>query len=644
MELLKEIAKDRLVIMVTHNAALAGMYSTRIIKLLDGRVTDDSSPYRSGQEKRERARGKRKKISMSFTAALALSYKNLLTKKARTFLTAFAGSIGIIGIALILSLSNGMQTYVDNLERDTLSTYPLEISSTSMDMGGMLSMRMNMGGRENMQREPGRVYANNIMSDMVSSVTAQIHRNDLARFKEYVGTEAKESFERLTNSIQYGYDIELNIYKNGGTNGVYRVNPSDFLSGFGMGAQGGIGGMDFGIGGGVEIFSEMIDNPELLGSQYDVLAGMWPNKFDELVLVVNGENEINDMMLYALGVMDPKDMEKIMGAVMRGEELPELETDQSFSYEELLALSFGLVLNIDYYVKENGSWTDMREDEIHVEKILEDAVELKIVGIVKPNENAAAASISGTVGYTAALTDYAVKAALEAEIVREQLAKPDVNVFTGEPFAEGESYESNAHALSIADLNNPSSIKFYPTNFNAKQDIEDLIADYNAAMIKEGEDGRVINYTDIVGLLTSSISGMINIVSYVLIAFVAVSLVVSSIMIAIITYISVLERTKEIGILRSIGASKKDITRVFNAETIIEGFVAGVMGIAVTALLIFPINAIINAAAGISGLAKLPPAGAAMLVVISVLLSVAAGFIPSKAAAKKDPVAALRTE
>jgi len=696
MELLKEIAQDRLVIMVTHNGDIAEKYSTRIIRLLDGRVIDDTNPY-SSEELSTREKKKRKKISMSFLTALSLSFKNLLTKKTRTILTAFAGSIGIIGIALILSLSNGMQNYVNDLERDTLSTYPLEIQSQTMDMSGMMAMRMNRNRNDDAPREPDRIYSNNIMTNMIQSFTSQIQRNDLARFKQYIESDEGSRFHEITNSIQYGYDVELQIYKADTSDGIFQINPSEFFAKFGMGGAGGMaGGMNFGIGGGIEVFTEMLDNQELLDAQYDVIAGRWADRYDEVMLVVNSDNELSDMILYALGVLDSSEIEEITRQIMKGEEIGDINSDADFSFDELLSLTFKLLLNTDYYVREDNHWADNRDDEDFMRNIIESALDLKVVGIIRPSENAAATSISGSIGYTSALTDYIISAVLETDIAKEQLDNPEINVFTGISFdiddfidnltmddvnimlaeapeeqqaqiqmmladmseeqilamfaeqirasSDRVTFEDNLIILGIADPDSPSAIRLYPKDFNSKQEIESLIAGYNKMQENAGYDEYIINYTDFVGLMTSSISNIIGIVSYVLIAFVAISLVVSSIMIAIITYISVLERTKEIGILRSIGASKKDITRVFNAETVIEGFVAGTMGVLITLILNIPINVIIKSLTDISGLSALPLYGAVGLIIISMILTVIAGFIPSKMAAKKDPVVALRTE
>lgn len=699
MELLKEIAEDRLVIMVTHNPEIAEKYSTRIIKLLDGKVLDDSNPYSSDEKEPEKSKKRRKKISMSFITALSLSLKNLLTKKTRTILTAFAGSIGIIGIALILSLSSGMQSYVKNLERDTLSTYPLELQSRTMDMTGIMTVMMENSPGDGTDHGLDKVYANNIMTDMMRSMTAQVQKNDLKRFKEYIEGDAGEELYEFANTVQYAYGITPQIFNQGAPGGTVQVNPSQIFAGMMMNAGGMNMGANMGMAG-AGIWTEALDNDELLHSQYDVIAGRWPEAYDEVVFVVSDDNEISDVALYSLGILDGRKFEELMQKTMRGEPADnseEARKEAVFSYEEILSVKFKLLINPDYYVKENGRWADKRGDAGHMKTAVENAPDIKIVGIIRPDENAAATSINGIIGYTSDLTDYVINATQNSQIVKEQLADDKTNVFTGLPFGEaiqvpevtiddayammealpeegraqaeamlgavdeealfgavsgsmgsafpaGSTYEENLLTLGAVDFENPDGIRIYPKDFESKKGIETFISDYNTSQENAGNDEYVIHYTDIVGIMTSSISDIINIISYVLIAFVAISLIVSSIMIAIITYISVLERTKEIGILRSIGASKKDITRVFNAETVIEGFVAGGMGVLITIALNFPINSLIEHLAGISGISSLPLYGAAGLIVISVMLTVLAGFIPSRMAAKKDPAEALRTD
>lgn len=699
MDILRDIAKDRLVVMVTHNKEIAEIYANRVIKLMDGKVIDDSNPY-SSQVAEQKARVKRKKISMSFPTALSLSLNNLLTKKTRTLLTSFAGSIGIIGIALIMSLSSGMQSYINRMESDTLSTYPIELQRTTMDMTSMLTSLAAFNNRENVSHGLDKVYSNGVIMDMVSSVSSQVIRNDLGAFKRYLDSADGAAIHAASNSIKYSYGITLQIFKSDTTNGVLQVNPSDINANLSM-MSGGGGGMSAMFGSGSDTWEEMLDNDTLLHSQYNVIAGRWPEAFDEIVVVVDENNEIIDINLYSLGLLDAAEIDGLMQKVRRGETFETTGSDASFSYDEILGLTFKLILNTDYYVKETqdgrSRWVDKREDEAYMKSVIADGIDIKVVGIIRPDPSAAAHSINGAVAHTAALTDYVINAILDTEIAKAQLADPDIDVFSGVAFdifermgnltiddvyayldempetEQGQArafleampeeeliammeeqmksvsdisatYDGNLSELGIVDFNEPGRIGIYPKDFDSKNTIVKSIDDYNTLQKTNNNEDAVIHYTDIVGLMTSSISSIIDIVSYVLIAFVAISLVVSSIMIAIITYISVLERTKEIGILRSIGASKKDITRVFNAETIIEGFVAGTLGIVVTILLNFPVNAIIESISGIPGISALPVTGAVGLIIISVLLTVIAGFIPSRMAAKKDPVEALRTE
>lgn len=684
MDLLKEISKDKLIIMVTHNPELAEEYANRIIKLRDGNIVDDSNPCRIEELQVNKERGERKlsKTSMSFGTALSLSLNNLKTKKARTLMTAFAGSIGIIGIALILSLSSGVKSYIAKVQEDTLSSYPVSIESQTVDMTSMMENMMGMG-REEENNDLDKVYSRNIMTGMIESMSAQMSKNDLKSFKEYLET-GNTNIDDYANVIQYGYDLGLQIYKGDTSNGIVKVSPESVYDKLGF------GGMSnspmFGATGGFKVWTELLGNQTLLESQYDVVAGTWPKNYDEILLVVDKNNEISDAYLYSIGLLDDSELENKMNKIQNGEAVEETTEVSSYSYEDILNLTYKLVLNSDYYEKDNNIWVDKSENSIYMKKLLDNALELKVVGIVKPSEEAVSASINGAIAYTSDLTEYVVNNINDSEIVKEQKDNPEVNVFTGLKFETDENdstnsqidmstltdeekaylaslsqeelsalmkqqnnstkatYEDNLSLLGCVDLSNPSTINIYPKDFEAKESIEDIISDYNEEKIDQGKDEYVVTYNDMVGLMMSSVTSIIDIISYVLIAFVAISLIVSSIMIGIITYISVLERTKEIGILRSIGASKKDISRVFNAETLIVGFAAGAMGILVTVLLNIPINMIIKSVANISDVSKLPVEGGVILVVISMVLTVIAGLIPSKIAAKKDPVEALRTE
>ena len=688
MEILKEISKDRLIIMVTHNPNLAEKYSSRIIRLLDGNITDDTNPYHASEKDIEKAKNKKEKsgkASMKFGTAVRLSLNNLMTKKGRTFLTAFAGSIGIIGIALILSLSHGMQSYIDRVEEDTLSSYPITIQESTIDMSSM--MESMMGSDEEVEHEDGKIYSREIVNEILETVSTKVQTNNLEAFKTFL--ESGESdIKNYTNSIQYGYDLDLNIYNQDENGDIQQVNPSIVFNELGFGqmleAQQESSSM---FSGGTtltstDVWTELLDNQELLESQYDVLAGRWPTNYNEVVLIVDENNEISDYSLYSLGIKDISELSEAMDKIKNGEELETSSETESYSYDDILNYKFKVLLNTDYYKKVGNAWQDMSDDTEYMKQIVQNAEEISIVGIIKPNGETVTSSGAGLVGYNKDLKEYVINKINETEIVKEQKANPNVNVFTGIEFAEGSNnsfdfsqlsdeqkayiatlsqeelaelmqtysenanatYDSNLTKLGVVDLNKPSTINLYPKDFDSKDMITNIISDYNNKQTQESKEENVINYTDIVGIMMSSVSTIIDVISYALIAFVGISLVVSSIMIGIITYISVLERTKEIGILRSIGASKKDVSRVFNAETLIVGLVAGLLGIGVTILLNIPINIIINMLVGITGIAKLPVGGAIILVVISVVLTMIAGLIPARFAAKRDPVEALRSE
>ena len=672
MEILKKISKDRLIIMVTHNPELAEKYSSRIIKILDGKITDDSNPYnKEEEEKEDRTTKANSKVSMSFLTALSLSLNNLMTKKGRTILTSFAGSIGIIGIALILSLSSGMQTYINRVEEDTLSSYPITVQEETIDISSM--MTSFMGTNEETEHEEGKVYSRDIVNDMLSTISTKIQSNNLEEFKKYLDDENSE-INSYVNAIQYSYNLDLNIYKENEEE-IVQVNPSQIFSKLGM------EDMENMMIAETDVWQELLDNQELLQSQYDVLAGKWPENYNEVVLIVDENNEISDYTLYALGILDQDELEEKHEKIQNGEEVEDVE-QKEYTYEELLNTKFKVLLNTDYYEKDEDIWIDKSEDDEYIKEKIKDAEEIEVVGIIRPSEGTVATAMSGAIGYTKDLKEHVINEVNDAEIVKEQKENPDINVFTGTEFPEdtdadfdfsslteeqrmymaslseeelanlmqqytenaSATYEGNLEKMGVVDLDNPSSISIYPKDFESKDQIATAIENYNQKQRDDGNEENVITYTDLVGTMMSSVSTIIDAISYVLIAFVAISLVVSSIMIGIITYISVLERTKEIGILRSIGASKKDISRVFNAETFIVGLGAGLLGIIVTLILNIPINMIIKAVTDIGGLASLPVAGGIILVVISMLLTVIAGLIPAKMASKKDPVEALRTE
>ncbi len=712
MEILREISREKLVIMVTHNPELANRYATRIIRLLDGRVISDTvnaaekaeaGPGETGEKTKadKSSEGPGRKPSMSFTTALSLSLNNLLTKKGRTILTAFAGSIGIIGIALILSLSSGVDRYIERVQRDTLSSYPIEISEQTMDMTQTMSgmMGIELDARDH---EEGKVYSGGGMAKMLSSWMTGISTNDLAPFKHWL-EDPVVGMDQWVSGIQYEYSTPLTIYRVDSGKPI-QVNPSTTLEATGM-----MDMMNMAMGSGIQqtmmdtamrrmnAFGALLDNDELLRSQYRVLAGRLPEKIDEVVVILNSRNELSDYALYTLGLKDQSEIRGQFEALMEGEGI--VSEEMEFSYDELMNLRFRLLLNTDCFEKIGNVWTDRSKDEGFLEQKLADSMELKIVGIVKPSDGtvATATVTGGGIGYRRELMENLLNRVADSEIVKEQQANPGTDVFTGQPFSadaqdalalldtmsavdfitlmeekgliprgmipdmykplitkdllmqflqkgtmmlSGSTLSENLSKMGLSDPERPSAILIYPKNFEAKEKITELINGYNNA----AQADQQIRYTDYVGLIMSSVTTIVNAISYVLIAFVAISLVVSSIMIGIITYISVLERTKEIGILRSIGASKRDISRVFNAETLIVGFTAGVIGILTTLLLVVLANIILLDVTGISQLAYLPPMAGGLLVLISMALTLIAGIIPSRMAARKDPVVALRTE
>ncbi len=692
MELLKEIAKDKLVVMVTHNPELAESYSTRIVRLLDGEIISDTAPYNSEKEQKKESRFT-KKPSMSFFTALSLSLNNLMTKKARTLLTSFAGSIGIIGIALILALSNGVNAYIARVEEETLSSYPITIEEAGMDMSSLADDLM--GETEtSAQNDEEKIYSNNIMTEMMSTMVNGISVNNLSAFKEYL--DSTDKFDPYISDIEYSYSTDLNIYTLEGEH----INPNQIFNSLLATMGSDIDTNSSPMAGSVmasnsEVWHQLSGNSELLEKQYEVIAGKMPENYNEVVIVVNSNNQISDYTLYSLGLKDSAELEEMMKKAMKGEKIEATEKS-SYTYDEILDLEFKLLLNSDYFDKNSDdTWNDKTDDELFIQGQLKNAEKVEVVGILRPSEESITDQTSGFIGYKKELMETLITKVNESDIVKAQKKNKKTNVFTGKPFdtdydsmtfadiqgyivalpeAEQQqygayiqqmsqqgmsqeeitaqfakalkeqnknaTYESNLTLMGVSDLAKPSAINIYPKDFEAKDSISDLIEEYNKGV----EESEEITYTDYIGLMMSSVTTIINAISYILIAFVSISLIVSSIMIGIITYISVLERTKEIGILRAMGASKKDISRVFNAETLIVGFVAGALGIGVTLLFLIPINAVIKMLTDIGGLAALPTAGAVILIVISMALTFIAGLIPSKIAAKKDPVTALRTE
>ena len=715
MELLKEISKDRLIIMVTHNPELAKDYSTRIVRLLDGVITDDSNPYSledmeadirakeaakvKTSEKKIKKSGKKQKTSMSFFTALSLSFNNLMTKKTRTILTAFAGSIGIIGIAMILSISNGIQLYIDRVQRDTLSSYPITLQAEAIDISSMVSsMTGNSDSEEH--EDKSKIYSNDIMGDMINTMVKEVKSNNLSEFKKYIENGSSD-IKSYVSDIQYSYDVPLNIYMKDTSNGVEQLNPGTmFDSIYGEGATSASSSMSSGMGMGMfsnsSVWNQLLGNQQVLDEQYDVLAGHWPENFNEVVLVADKNNEVDDYTLYSLGLKDPEEVRTLFKKMMVGESY-ETKKDISYTFDEILDTEFKLVMPTDMYKYNDvtGTWDDYSKDDKYMTNVVNNGTDIKVCGIIRPNDDAVSTSLSSGIGYTSKLTEYLIEEVKNSEIAKAQLADTSVDVFTGVPFDNDRNTEitmddvnaymatlspeesaqmqamtsgmsddqilqlfsaslkarttdatldSNKSKLGITDLDTPSQIDIYATDFDSKEKVQNIIKDYNKLQQDDGKEENVINYTDYVGIMMSSVSTIINAISYVLIAFVAISLIVSSIMIGIITYISVLERTKEIGVLRSIGASKKDVSRIFNAETLIEGFVSGALGIVVTLLLCIPANALIKHLTDISNVAQLPVAGGVILIIISMFLTFIAGLIPAKLAAKKDPVVALRSE
>ncbi len=728
MELLREVAKDRLVVMVTHNPELAKTYATRIVKLRDGRIIDDSAPYE--EEKLQTVSPSSepvKKSSMSFRTALSLSFHNLRTKKGRTLLTAFAGSIGIIGIALILSLSNGVNSYITDVQKETMTSYPITVEETTMDLSSLMEMGSSAhGGQDGEQQEHGldAVYSDGRDLEMASSITTSITENNLTKFKQYLDDEDSAIHDYVgENGIVYSYDIQFRVYTYDTEQVLIDIGGAGMeqLNRFGISAGDGMGMM---MSGSYNHFEQLMPGVEgklispTVTDSYDVLYGDWPAAYDEVVLVLDEQNEIPATTLYELGLLPSSEYKQLMEKINRGETIT-LDT-HSWSYEEICSQDFYLLPACDLYVEnERGTFDSIEDDQTELEEMFGQAVALKITGVIRPREDAQNASVTQAIGYTKALTDYVMERTKESDVIKAQSADPTVNVLNGMAFSPDDdaeriadtkvylanlgvsdkaalckdmlqsmyaaagseqvsamaqmsetelasaldayllnpeddvllsiyeryisvgSYDDNMEVFGLISEDAPSSIDIYVDSFEDKDGVSECIEQYNTSADEEDQ----ITYTDYIGLLLSSVTTIVNVISYVLIAFVAVSLVVSSIMIGIITYISVLERTKEIGILRAIGASKRNISQVFNAETLIIGLCAGTIGVGISLLLLIPVNAVIHVIAESDDVnAALPFAGGMILIVLSTLLTIIGGLIPSKKAAKKDPVSALRTE
>ena len=827
MDILKELSKDRLVIMVTHNPELAERYSTRIVRILDGKITGDSSPLTPEEIQRERDAEKKgaeknrriKKPSMSFATSFGLSLRNLFTKKGRTALTSFAGSIGIIGIALIYAVSQGTTAYIDSLQEDTLSSYPLTLQAQSMDLGALMEEFIGSAASQG-DHERDAVYQKAMVYDLVNALNSSENiENDLRAFKTYLeeeiqNTEGEGSLHDAVNGVQYTYNTDLLVYTENVDGTILRSDSRELMQDllleyFGLDLSSMLGlGEEYGMtenmsalsslspaGSSMVLWQEMLPGENgklvspLLESQYEVVYGSWPTEYNEIVLVLDENNELDDMALYALGLKSEKEIDAIMEAAINQ---TEIETEQKrWSYEEICDMDFRTILNADCYVldEDTGLYVDLRNTEAGLRYLYDNGISLKVSGIIRPSEDAVSTMLDGSIGYTSELTEYMIEQSKDSPAVQAQQASPSTDIFTGLPFQEstadlteeekeqefrdsiagldetekgeayvrimsipaqeeideavsqavssadrgdmedaltqglaaqaglGEtdiqqylsamsdeeltelytqmaeeqfkaqyaaqvqaqmesmdaaqkaaaldaamesytsgqcavyydeilefsesSYEANLQELGYVELDNPSAIHIYASTFENKDMIEEAIADYNETV----DDLAQIQYTDYVDLMMSTVTSIINAITYVLIAFVAVSLIVSSIMIGVITLISVQERTKEIGILRAVGASKRNVSSMFNAETLIIGFTSGILGVAITYLLCIPVNRILHHFTGISALqAYLPPEAAVVLVLISMTLTLFSGIIPSRSAAKKDPVVALRTE
>ncbi|MBE6852073.1 MAG: ABC transporter ATP-binding protein/permease [Ruminococcus sp.] len=822
MEILKNIAKDRLIIMVTHNPELAEKYSTRIIRMLDGEVTGDTAPLeekelkkaRDEDKKRAEKEGKVKKPSMSFGTSFGLSLKNLFTKKGRTTLTSFAGSIGIIGIALIFAVSQGTTNYIDTVQEDTLSSYPLSIEASSTDISSIMNAFMSSAESDSVH-ENDAVYTKSAIYDMINAMSnLETIDNDLVSFKQYLeeqlSSDEETELTEALNGIQYTYDNDLIIYTKNVDGNIIVSDTEEIMTdvliehlGFDMNSMIQMRdmspmsntGMSSMMINSTKMWQEMLSGKDgelinpLLEKQYEMVYGSWPSAYNEIVLILDKNNELSDISLYALGLKSKAEVDEIMEASINQKEIE--KKNESWSYEEICDMEFCAILNSDCYSfdEKTGTYTDLRDTEAGLRYLYDNGIRLKVSGIIRPDEKAASAMLTGQIGYTKLLTKHIIEQSRESDVIRAQLTSPDTDIFTGLPFNENSenlsdeekeevfksyikelstdkkaetyikiasipseeqlnasieqtmsqmkradieqaitqsftqqtgkseaeisgyistmsdedleklfisalteqikaqtaaqvkqqlaamtpeqlsaaldaemenysakqcavyydeilefsdsSYENNLTKLGYIDLNSPSTINIFASSFENKDIIEDAITEYNDSVDELSE----IRYTDYIGIMMSSVTKIINAITYVLIAFVAISLIVSSIMIGVITLISVQERTKEIGILRAIGASKKNVSSMFNAETMIIGFTSGLLGIAVTYLLCIPINAIIYKLTSIEGLrASLPVPVAVILILISMLLTIIAGIIPSRSAAKKDPVVALRTE
>ena len=747
MDLLKEVAKDRLVVMVTHNPELAEQYANRIVRVKDGHIIDDSNPYEVDTKNMAPPKHENMgKASMSLLTSLSLSFNNLKTKKGRTLLTSFAGSIGIIGIALILSLSNGVNTYIDNIQKETMTSYPISIEAETIDLSSIMSSGGPTAGQTNdANHDLDAIYSNGSGLEMASTMTSSFTENNLTAFKKYLDNPDSEINEYVgENGIIYSYDTKFGVYTkdpdgtfvntDGSTLTDKNSSISTMMGMSNMSPMSKMSGLP-GMTSSSNNFSELLPGKdgesvsEAVKESYDLLYGSWPTAYDEIILVLDSNNEISSNTLYQLGILPSSEYKELINKIENGEEI-KLES-KSWNYEDICNKEFYMIPECDTYIANgDGTFKSIKEDTVEMEKLINNAVKLKIKGVVRPEDNDKNNLISTTLGYTRALTNYIIQYTDNSEVVKAQRENPTINVLNGMEFApsnddakiadtkkylenlgvsdkanffktimysanttgtdgtqnlENQSvqsgmldisnmseeqlasmldeyltspsndvllkiydtyistgtYDDNMTTLGVVSLDAPASINIYTDSFENKEAISDCIEDYNSTVNEEDK----ISYTDYIGLLLSSVTTIINVISYVLIAFVAVSLIVSSIMIGIITFMSVMERTKEIGILRAIGASKQNISQVFNAETFIIGLCSGLLGVGISLLLLIPINAIIHSVLGSDTVnASLPISGAIILIILSMILTIIGGFLPSKKAAKKDPVTALRTE
>lgn len=619
MEILKEISQTKLVVMVTHNPELAQKYSSRIVNIVDGKIIKDTNPYENKAEKKNKI--KKKKTSMNFIRALSLSFNNLLTKKGRTLLTSFAGSIGIIGIALILSLSNGVDNYINKTERETLDSYPLTIKKEHVDAN-----IFNMEVKKTSTHENDKVYASSEINNMVNQLKNTTHKNNLSKLKEYL--DKNDEVKDYAREIDYSYNVSLDLYDAHNKNYIVKVNPTNIMNNFVSD--------NFSMGE-MSILRKISSDKNELSIDYELLAGKYPEKYNEIVLILDSKNEVSDYLLYALNIKKQSELIKNLERIKNNEKIESSDKD-IYEYSEFLDKEFKLLVNSDYFENEKGMWIYKKDDITFLKKNIDNKETVKIVGVIKEKKENTNNS-EGRIGYLKELEYHAIEKINASKIARDQENK-SINVLTKKAFTSQNAYNENLKLIGVSDKNDPSEINIYPKDFAAKEKILNLIDEYNN---KAGDDDK-IKYTDYVGLLMSGVTSIVDVVKYVLIAFTSISLIVSSIMIGIITYISVLERTKEIGILRSLGARKKDVSRVFNAETFIIGLASGILGVSLTAILNVFINKLIFELTDTTVNASLPFAEAIALVTISVFLTVIAGLIPAKIASKKDPVVALRTE